>query len=193
MKLGSLKAAIRDLKVAPKVVIGLGDAVVDIYAQKAPLLTELDRAFPGGKAVETGLQLDENGYLTAAPEPAAAVEVPPQSTTQPAAQKEAPAQTLAEVQAAQAKETQVEAPPEGHLAEVRESLADAGIQSQSQIEGDTIGHIVEGADGEPVGQAIDEHVEEVEEIEEVDEIVEEEEHEDAQAYTDDPAPQSQAT
>lgn len=64
MKLGALKSAIRDSKVAPKVLTDLNDGrQLEIVAQKGPLLSALDETFPGGKAVETGIVFSETGYL----------------------------------------------------------------------------------------------------------------------------------
>jgi hypothetical protein len=64
MKLGALKSAIRDLTTAPQALVDLPNGnQLHIHAQKGPLLTSLDNAFPGGKAIETGLSLTEGGIL----------------------------------------------------------------------------------------------------------------------------------
>lgn len=63
MKLGALKTAIRELTVAPKVMMKLGDHVIQIDAQKTPLLAQLDKTFPGGRTQETGLHVRDDGFL----------------------------------------------------------------------------------------------------------------------------------
>lgn len=69
MKLGQLKAAIRASKGNPPSVVAsltLGGPLLTLALQKTALLEELDRAYPGGKAVETGLQFSEKtGILEA--------------------------------------------------------------------------------------------------------------------------------
>ena len=61
MKLGNLKAAIRATKGNPLIVTALfsDGPVLTLALQKTALLDELDRAYPGGKAVETDLTFDE--------------------------------------------------------------------------------------------------------------------------------------
>ncbi|RWE37461.1 hypothetical protein [Mesorhizobium sp.] len=70
MKLGELRAAIRKTKGAPFMdvaAIGPSGATLRLVLQKTPLLEELDRAFPGGKAAETGMTFDvASGHLTPA-------------------------------------------------------------------------------------------------------------------------------
>lgn len=64
MKLGALKAAIRDGD-TPKIQVRLaGDCILDAILQKTPLLAELDRLFPEGKATETHLWVNADGFLT---------------------------------------------------------------------------------------------------------------------------------
>lgn len=65
MKLGPLKAAIRELSEAPKMQINSIDRPdpFEVVLQKTPLLAELDRHYPGGRAVETAWKLTEDGYL----------------------------------------------------------------------------------------------------------------------------------
>lgn len=68
MKLGPLKAAIRDGD-APKVLVRhvLSDGTevhINWAGQKTPLLAELDRLFPEGRGQETGLALTPEGFLT---------------------------------------------------------------------------------------------------------------------------------
>lgn len=61
MKLGELRAAIRKTKETPYVNIypfpGT-DKGMRFALQKTPLLAELERVYPGGKAVETGLDFN---------------------------------------------------------------------------------------------------------------------------------------
>ncbi|RWX70466.1 hypothetical protein EN780_03465 [Mesorhizobium sp. M4B.F.Ca.ET.089.01.1.1] len=61
MKLGELRAAIRKSKETPYVNIfpfpGT-DKGFCFHLQKTPLLAELERVYPGGKGVETGLEFD---------------------------------------------------------------------------------------------------------------------------------------
>ena len=62
MKLGQLRASIRAAKgVLPTIEVALypGAPVIPFALQKASLLEELEKAFPGGKATETGLTFDE--------------------------------------------------------------------------------------------------------------------------------------
>lgn len=69
MKLGALKAAIRQAKnVGVYVEVG-GVAKLLLLAQKGSMLEQLDEAFPGGKAQETGLYLREDGFLMKEPQP----------------------------------------------------------------------------------------------------------------------------
>lgn len=70
MKLGELRAAIRKTKGAPFMdvaAIGPSGVTLRLVLQKTPLLEELDRAYPGGKAAETGMTFDvASGHLTPA-------------------------------------------------------------------------------------------------------------------------------
>ena len=61
MKLGNLKAAIRATKGNPIIETRLfsDGPILSLALQKTALLEELDRAYPGGKAVETDLNFDE--------------------------------------------------------------------------------------------------------------------------------------
>ena len=61
MKLGNLKAAIRATKGNPIIETRLftDGPTLSLALQKTALLEELDRAYPGGKAVETDLVFDE--------------------------------------------------------------------------------------------------------------------------------------
>ena len=61
MKLGNLKAAIRATKGNPVIETKLfsDGPTLTLALQKTALLEELDRAYPGGKAVETDLTFDE--------------------------------------------------------------------------------------------------------------------------------------
>lgn len=70
MKLGALKSSIRALANAPTVRIaytdpatGEGFVLENLPVTKQGLLAELDRVFPGGKAVETHLFLNAEGGL----------------------------------------------------------------------------------------------------------------------------------
>lgn len=68
MKLGPLKSAIRDGD-APKVLVRHvrtdgTEVQITWVAQKTPLLAELDRLFPEGRAQETHLHINQEGYLT---------------------------------------------------------------------------------------------------------------------------------
>lgn len=58
MKLGELRGAIRKTKGSPFTIVTIGGEAVTLVLQKTPLLEELDRVFPGGKATETGLTFD---------------------------------------------------------------------------------------------------------------------------------------
>ncbi|NSZ73925.1 hypothetical protein G6L74_09250 [Agrobacterium tumefaciens] len=58
MKLGELRGAIRKTKGSPFTIVAIGGEDITLVLQKTPLLEELDRVFPGGKAVETGLTFD---------------------------------------------------------------------------------------------------------------------------------------
>ncbi|RWP29883.1 hypothetical protein [Mesorhizobium sp.] len=67
MKLGELRGAIRKTKGNPFVNVfpfpGT-DKGFRLFLQKTPLLEELERVYPGGKAVETGLEFNvETGML----------------------------------------------------------------------------------------------------------------------------------
>lgn len=64
MKLGELKAAIRKHVGAPKIYVQVGGVMrAELEVVKGVLLEQLDLAFPGGKACETGLRLCENGFV----------------------------------------------------------------------------------------------------------------------------------
>ena len=67
MKLGELRGAIRKTKGNPYMEaypFPGTDGGFRFVLQKTPLLEELERAYPGGKAVETGLTFDpETGHL----------------------------------------------------------------------------------------------------------------------------------
>ncbi|MGV1943534.1 hypothetical protein ACQZ5D_23905 [Agrobacterium sp. 22-211-1] len=58
MKLGELRGAIRKTKGSPFTIVTIGGEAITLVLQKTPLLEELDRVFPGGKAAETGLIFD---------------------------------------------------------------------------------------------------------------------------------------
>lgn len=67
MKLGELRGAIRKTKGNPYVNLfpfpGI-DKGFRLFLQKTPLLEELERVYPGGKGVETGLEfVEETGLL----------------------------------------------------------------------------------------------------------------------------------
>lgn len=61
MRLGNLKAAIRATKGNPIIETRLfsDGPMLSLALQKTALLEELDRAYPGGKAVETDLVFDD--------------------------------------------------------------------------------------------------------------------------------------
>lgn len=62
MKLGNLKSMIRSTKGSPVLQIELAPGTaVTVALMKGPLLVALDEAFPGGKAVETGMTLETKG------------------------------------------------------------------------------------------------------------------------------------
>ena len=62
MKLGNLKSMIRSTKGSPVLQIELSPgSAVTVALMKGPLLVALDEAFPGGKAVETGMTLETKG------------------------------------------------------------------------------------------------------------------------------------
>lgn len=62
MKLGTLKSNIRSTKGSPVLQIELAPGTLTTLSMmKGPLLEALDSAFPGGKAVETGLTLETQG------------------------------------------------------------------------------------------------------------------------------------
>lgn len=64
MKLGELKATIRAHAGAPKIYVQIGGVMrAELDVSKGVLLEQLDMAFPGGKATETGLVLLESGFL----------------------------------------------------------------------------------------------------------------------------------
>lgn len=70
MKLGELKALIRKTKGNPTIAVPFGNRAMSFQVMKGPLLEELDRAYPGGKAIETGLSFDEDsGDLSVATAP----------------------------------------------------------------------------------------------------------------------------
>ncbi|KDR87711.1 hypothetical protein L905_19130 [Agrobacterium sp. TS43] len=78
MKLGELRGAIRKTKGSPFTIGTIGGEAITLVLQKTPLLEELDRVFPGGKAAETGLTFDAatgklDGFDTAALASATAV------------------------------------------------------------------------------------------------------------------------
>lgn len=88
MKLGEIKAAIRSTKGSPAVSIQFtgGSSPVTIALMKGPLMEALDAAYPGGKAVETGLVFEQSGddnllrpesgaTYTAAPAPAPLLDI----------------------------------------------------------------------------------------------------------------------
>lgn len=66
MKLGALKTAIRELKIAPKALIRFGcdKRTMTLDLQKTPLLAELDKVFTGGRSEETGMDITADGYLS---------------------------------------------------------------------------------------------------------------------------------
>ena len=70
MKLGNLKAAIRATKGNPVIETKLfaDGPTLTLALQKTALLEELDRAYPGGKAVETDLTFDEKTCILSAVE-----------------------------------------------------------------------------------------------------------------------------
>lgn len=87
MKLGELRAAIRSTKGNPiaHVTFYEGGPTIPFALQKASVLTELETAFPGGKAVETGLTFDEKtGVLRAYADGGAAPQQVPSITAQAA-------------------------------------------------------------------------------------------------------------
>ena len=64
MKLGALKAAIRDLDGAPHMYVNVHGVVpLHVDMTKGSVLKALDEAFPGGRTQETGLKLVD-GYFT---------------------------------------------------------------------------------------------------------------------------------
>lgn len=82
MKLGELRSAIRKTKGNPIVKVPLvGGTIFTLTLQKTPLLEELERAYPGGKAVETGLSfVEETGLLRGTGGPALPAEPTSQTT-----------------------------------------------------------------------------------------------------------------
>ncbi len=60
MKLGDVRGAIRKAKGNPVLWtrVGTDGPWIKVVVQKAPILDELERVFPGGKGVETGLIFD---------------------------------------------------------------------------------------------------------------------------------------
>lgn len=67
MKLGELRGAIRKMKGNPSINLPVGGVTLTLVLQKTPLLDELERQFPGGKAAETPLELDEERGLLLLP------------------------------------------------------------------------------------------------------------------------------
>lgn len=64
MKLGELKGAIRKLQGAPKIRLNLKTGQqLECELIKGVFLEQLDQAFPGGKAVETMLTLEADGFI----------------------------------------------------------------------------------------------------------------------------------
>lgn len=64
MKLGELRGAIRKTKGNP-IIQGVGSIGLSVECMKGPLLEELDRLFPAGRAAETGFEFDtESRVLT---------------------------------------------------------------------------------------------------------------------------------
>lgn len=61
MQLGNLRGAIRKAKGNPVVTVNFAGQPMRFVLMKGPLLDELERAFPGGKAVETGIALNYDG------------------------------------------------------------------------------------------------------------------------------------
>jgi len=70
MKISALNTAIRGLRGAPKVRFKIaaihpthaGQEMV-LELQKTPLLAELKRMFPNGRSEETGITVDDDGFL----------------------------------------------------------------------------------------------------------------------------------
>ncbi|UUV43233.1 hypothetical protein RCCWILLIS_61 [Rhodobacter phage RcCWillis] len=92
MKLGPLRAAIRGTKGNPLIVTRLtaDGPEITLALQKTLLLTSLEDAYPGGKAVETGLTFDEGtgilqaeGGAVAAPSAPAAIPAAPEPLDEP--------------------------------------------------------------------------------------------------------------
>lgn len=68
MKLGELRAAIRKSKAAPAIQASIGGSpTMLLLLQKGSILDALELAFPGGKAVETGLEFDDASGLISGP------------------------------------------------------------------------------------------------------------------------------
>jgi hypothetical protein len=68
MKLGELRAAIRKSKAAPAIQASIGGSpAMLLLLQKGSILNALELAFPGGKAVETGLEFDDSSGLISGP------------------------------------------------------------------------------------------------------------------------------
>lgn len=66
MKLGNLKSAIRNAKPGVTMEIPLpGGQTMRCWLVKGTLIDELSRVYGSGKATETGLSLDETGFLSA--------------------------------------------------------------------------------------------------------------------------------
>ncbi|WP_191569172.1 hypothetical protein [Paracoccus yeei] len=61
MQLGNLRGAIRKAKGNPVVTVNFAGQPMRFVLMKGPVLEELERAFPGGKAVETGIGLKYDG------------------------------------------------------------------------------------------------------------------------------------
>lgn len=64
MKLGELKSKIRGTKGSPTLKVELiSGSTFELALMKGPLMEALDKAFPGGKSVETGLVMDDTGVI----------------------------------------------------------------------------------------------------------------------------------
>ncbi|MGA1831650.1 hypothetical protein [Rhizobium wenxiniae] len=82
MKLGELRSAIRKTKGNPIVKVPLvGGTIFTLTLQKTPLLEELEKAYPGGKGVETGLSfVEQTGLLRGTGGPATPAETVSETT-----------------------------------------------------------------------------------------------------------------
>lgn len=63
MKLGALKSAIKAHKGNPWLTASTPVGQITFVLQQTPLLAELDRLFPDGRAQKTGLRLTNAGQL----------------------------------------------------------------------------------------------------------------------------------